>query len=622
MPPRPLPQPIANPKLNRYWSYPQRQQESDTFNESNNTSLPSDAFESSSNRLYHNKNNSYSHGSAVHSSHKSFSENDSNHSLPSHSTSYSYNTSYTSYSHSHSQLDQDSYSHRAHNSTSNIIPPELTNSGNYYDSPKKPSNNTSCYESPKSNINENNNTQPYPETPRREAYKSFDSTTQPHKHGFLHTQTQTQTQNLNKQPSHVHRIQPIPPPHSTPKNIPEKPSLEFVDNDEAIPDYKMKIVCVGDGGCGKTSLMLTYTAGKFPTMYVPTVFENYVANVKADDGKLIELALWDTAGQEEYDRLRVLSYPGVNAILVCFGIDSPTSLENVIDKWVPEASHFCPGVPIILVGLKTDLRKEYPPNSYSPKSSVKSITKDQGIYVAKEIGATAYLECSARTCTGVSNIFATAVEVVRKKQPTKFPRAINGSTPSQPPSNNVSISKRQEKLVSEPTIKYTPQEKQIDIPEEPKTPTRSETIQNTPVITQDQHIPHTINDKPRQARKPVTHERPSQPRKPATCDIPNQPSIKLVTQEVPSEPKKPLIAQEKPTQLAKSATVHSKPSQPLSNTKPSVQDAQQEKSNVPRAHSVIYTKKEKQAFSSNNKQTVSSVSRSSSKKDKKDCVIM
>lgn len=50
------------------------------------------------------------------------------------------------------------------------------------------------------------------------------------------------------------------------------------------------------------------------------------------DGKQIELALWDTAGQEDYDRLRPLSYPDSHVILICFSVDSPDSLDNVQEK--------------------------------------------------------------------------------------------------------------------------------------------------------------------------------------------------------------------------------------------------------------------------------------------------
>jgi Ras family len=67
--------------------------------------------------------------------------------------------------------------------------------------------------------------------------------------------------------------------------------------------------------------------------YVPTVFENYITYpTHQSSGKTLELALWDTAGQEEYDRLRPLSYPETDLLFVCFAIDCPNSLENVMDK--------------------------------------------------------------------------------------------------------------------------------------------------------------------------------------------------------------------------------------------------------------------------------------------------
>src|SRR6266540_7216630 len=96
-------------------------------------------------------------------------------------------------------------------------------------------------------------------------------------------------------------------------------------------ELRRKLVIVGDGACGKTCLLIVYSKGTFPEIYVPTVFENYVATVVVD-GKSVELALWDTAGQEDYDRLRPLSYPETDLIFVCFAIDCPNSLDNVVDK--------------------------------------------------------------------------------------------------------------------------------------------------------------------------------------------------------------------------------------------------------------------------------------------------
>ena len=59
---------------------------------------------------------------------------------------------------------------------------------------------------------------------------------------------------------------------------------------------RRKLVIVGDGACGKTCLLFAFTKDEFPDKYIPTVFENYVSDIEVD-GKLVELALWDTAGE-------------------------------------------------------------------------------------------------------------------------------------------------------------------------------------------------------------------------------------------------------------------------------------------------------------------------------------
>lgn len=166
-----------------------------------------------------------------------------------------------------------------------------------------------------------------------------------------------------------------------------------------------KMVLLGDGACGKTSALNVFTRGFFPTVYEPTVFENYVHDIFVDNVHM-ELSLWDTAGQEEFDRLRALSYEDTHVIMLCFSVDSPDSFENVASKWVEEISENCPGVKMVLTALKCDLRKDEDLND-----NPNAITFEQGLAKAKEIGAVKYLECSAVQNRGIRETFGEAAKV-------------------------------------------------------------------------------------------------------------------------------------------------------------------------------------------------------------------
>ena len=98
---------------------------------------------------------------------------------------------------------------------------------------------------------------------------------------------------------------------------------------------RLKTVVVGYGGVGKTCMLIRYTRGEFPEVYVPTVFDNCLTECQID-GQNYELYLWDTGGEgEDYPRLRPLSYRDTDVFLLLFGVnDSKTSFQEVHSYWL------------------------------------------------------------------------------------------------------------------------------------------------------------------------------------------------------------------------------------------------------------------------------------------------
>ena len=176
----------------------------------------------------------------------------------------------------------------------------------------------------------------------------------------------------------------------------------------------VKLVIVGDGAVGKTTLLIRYTTNCMPGEYIPTIFDNYTTNVLIDD-HAVNLNLWDTAGQEDYDRLRPMAYPQTDVFLICYSIDSISSFRNVNLKWVPEIRFYCPNAPIILVGTKTDLR--------DTNLRTNQVEFKDALEVAKHLKLQNCLECSSLTGDGVQTLFNTAVRAVLFPSKTKIKRS-------------------------------------------------------------------------------------------------------------------------------------------------------------------------------------------------------
>jgi len=167
-----------------------------------------------------------------------------------------------------------------------------------------------------------------------------------------------------------------------------------------------KVVVVGDGAVGKTCLLAAYSGKPFDLAYVPTIFENYTTEVTIGD-KVVRLSLWDTAGQEEYDRIRIMSYVNVHCFIVAFSVVDSITYRNVKERWIPELQHYSRDTPVLLVGTKEDLR-----GTTSGSDGRTEVTFEQGKELKDQINAVSYLECSAVTRNGVKAVFDTAVRVV------------------------------------------------------------------------------------------------------------------------------------------------------------------------------------------------------------------
>lgn len=170
---------------------------------------------------------------------------------------------------------------------------------------------------------------------------------------------------------------------------------------------EVKCVIVGDGGVGKTSLLMSYTTGGIMMDYIPTCFDCYTVDMKVQE-KCYAMSLIDTAGQETYDRLRTLTYYDTDIFLVCFSVADNDSFENMKSKWVQEIQQYRPKTPYIFVGTQIDKRE------ITADDREECVSTKKGKSAAKKFGARCYLECSALKGEGVADVFLSALQTAIK----------------------------------------------------------------------------------------------------------------------------------------------------------------------------------------------------------------
>ncbi|GMG27932.1 unnamed protein product [Ambrosiozyma monospora] len=162
----------------------------------------------------------------------------------------------------------------------------------------------------------------------------------------------------------------------------------------------LRLVVIGDSGCGKTSLLINYKDGKPASYedYIPTIFETYNCFVtNQESGKTYKLSLHDTAGQEDFEGLRTPVYAEIDMVIACYSIDSSVSLANIQDVWIPEVQQTKPDVPIVLVATKSDLKDQLSPEQI--------VTPEEEKRVANAIGVIGHVQASAVTTENVKTVF-------------------------------------------------------------------------------------------------------------------------------------------------------------------------------------------------------------------------
>jgi small GTP-binding protein len=115
------------------------------------------------------------------------------------------------------------------------------------------------------------------------------------------------------------------------------------------------------------------------------------------------LQIWDTAGQEDYKKLRPLSYPQTDVFIIAFSLTDSNTFDNVETSWVPEIKEHCPNTPYILVGTKSDLRD-------NPSEGITPIPMSKGEQLKTKIGAYDYIECSAMKSINLKEVFESAIK--------------------------------------------------------------------------------------------------------------------------------------------------------------------------------------------------------------------
>ncbi|XP_077408534.1 rho-related GTP-binding protein RhoV [Vanacampus margaritifer] len=204
------------------------------------------------------------------------------------------------------------------------------------------------------------------------------------------------------------RIAPDMPPHMEYFYHESRVSGCGLTREDELEPGVISCMLVGDGAVGKTSMIVSYTLNGYPVDYKQTGFDVFSGQVQVD-GSPVRVQLVDTAGQEEFDEFRSLSYSHTDVFLLCFSMVNPASFHNITKKWVPEIRACNPTSPIVLVGTQSDLLLDVNVLIGLDRASVKPVASSRAQGMAEKIRAADYVECSSLTQKNLKEAFDAAI---------------------------------------------------------------------------------------------------------------------------------------------------------------------------------------------------------------------
>lgn len=195
---------------------------------------------------------------------------------------------------------------------------------------------------------------------------------------------------------------------------------------------------LGDMCCGKSALICAYCRDRFSEWYTPTVSKMFQTELQISRRFLADFVVVDCPGREDYACLRQSVCRGADAAVLCYSTDCRQSLENIKTVWYPELQKYAPGIPVMVVGTKSDARDLNKDsidacesitdistmstalgdnqtirmsNETSKEKNSDMVFMEDGEEMAKSIGAMGFVECSAKYRIGVRTVFEMAAKL-------------------------------------------------------------------------------------------------------------------------------------------------------------------------------------------------------------------